>query len=137
MGDMSLLVYGYSIGDTLVYRISDPIILNLKRKDSGDYRGRFAYVKLRETMSLLLLYLLENAGKGIIKDDELITFVWEQRGLKGSYHRLWQVMTSLKKKMQDIGFEQDFIYRVNSNGYMVREGIVSPIYRHWSGSNDC
>lgn len=135
MGDMNLLVYGYSIGDKLVYRISEPIILNLKR-NSGDCKGKFAYVKLRKTMSLLLLYLLENAGKGIVKDDELIAFIWDQRGLKGSYHRLWQVMSSLKKKMRDIGVEQDFIYRVNSDGYMVREDFLSPIYRPWNDNNE-
>lgn len=127
MDKINFFAYGYYLGDDLFYHVSDSIILNFKEKN-GEKRGKLHYVKLRETMSNLLLHLLENAGRGIIRDDDLLTSVWDQRGLRGTRPRLWQVMITLKKKMQDIGIEQDFIFRVNGDGYIIRKSFISPLY---------
>ena len=79
-------------------------------------------------MSLLFTYLLENANDRIISDDELLMEVWDRRGLKGSNHRLWEVMKDLKMKLKELGLDDSFILRVNGNGYLLKDGMVSQLH---------
>jgi len=59
-------------------------------------------------MSLLFLYLLENASHRVVIDSEIIKEIWIKNGLKGSAHRLWEVMANLKKKIIALGLERGF-----------------------------
>jgi DNA-binding winged helix-turn-helix (wHTH) protein len=120
-------IYGYSIGNTLLYHRSAAALINTDRiRDTS--RGQMTCIRLRKTMAVLLEYLLSHAECGFISDDELISCIWERNGLKGSSARLWQVMSSLRKRLQEAGCSEEFIFRVNSGGYMLREKIISPVY---------
>ncbi|HIE9359439.1 TPA: winged helix-turn-helix domain-containing protein [Klebsiella quasipneumoniae subsp. similipneumoniae] len=126
MDDGKLELYGYCIGDEFFYYISGSCFLNIRNSDNRD--GKVVYVKLRKTMSNLLVYLLENSDKEIIEDTALLESVWDENGLKGSQHRLWQVMDELKKKIRKVGIQEDFIYRVNGSGYVMNKNIIYPLY---------
>lgn len=125
MDDKNLELYGYGIGNVFLYYIATSCFCK-NAECSGE---QYPHVKLRRTMSNLFIYLLENADKKIISDSELLEFVWDKNGLKGSQHRLWQVMDGLKKKLKNIGISEGFIYRVNNNGYMVNKNIIFPLYK--------
>ncbi|ELV3390604.1 helix-turn-helix domain-containing protein [Enterobacter hormaechei] len=120
-------VYGYSIGDALFYHVSAAALINTCeiRNSAG---CKLTCIRLRRTMAILLEYLLANADRGIIRDNELISSIWEENGLKGSSARLWQVMSSLRKKLTEAGFSEEFIFRVNGEGYMLRENIITAVY---------
>lgn len=121
-------LYGYKIGKNLLYHVSGSVILNIDNVQHRD-RSQRVCIRLRKTMAVLLEYLLSHAEKGLISDTELISKIWEENGLKGSSARLWQVMSALKKKIDDAGCEQDIIFRVNGEGYMLRETLISPLYQ--------
>lgn len=128
-------LYGYRIGDSLLYPLSSVLIpLEVNRLPGG--KGR-APIKLRKTMALLLEYLLSNAADDFISDAELIENVWEKNGLRGSSARLWQVINSLRIKLHDAGCEKDIILRVNCSGYMLRHGSISPLFFSDDMHNPC
>lgn len=121
------VIYGYSIDNTLFYHVSAAALINTDkiRNATG---CQLTCIRLRKTMAILLEYLLAHADRGVIRDDELISCIWEDNGLKGSSARLWQVMSSLKKKITEAGYPDEFIFRVNGGGYMLREKIIMPVY---------
>lgn len=121
------VVYGYSIGNTLLYHVSAAALINTD-KIHNTTSCQLTCIRLRKTMAILLEYLLSHADRGVIRDDELISCIWEDNGLKGSSARLWQVMSSLRKKLTEAGCPDEFIFRVNGGGYMLREKIITSIY---------
>ncbi|HIE9359476.1 TPA: winged helix-turn-helix domain-containing protein [Klebsiella quasipneumoniae subsp. similipneumoniae] len=118
--------YGFVLNGILFYHPSSALLINLNRL-KGESRG-LSYIKLRKTMSVLFTYLLKNTGTRPISDNELLTEVWDKNGLKGSSHRLWEVMASLKGKLYDLGIKDNIILRVNSEGYMICSALVYPLY---------
>lgn len=127
MDNCKSVIYGYIIDDNLFYHVSAAALIN-----TGKIRNtascQLTCIRLRRTMSILLEYLLSHANRGVIRDDELISCIWEENGLKGSSARLWQVMSSLRKKFTEAGFPDEFIFRVNGGGYILRENLITPVY---------
>lgn len=119
-------VYGYKIDDEFLFFSSSRLVLNVTRV--SEESNKISFLKFRKTMSLLFTYLLENANDRIISDDELLMEVWDRRGLKGSNHRLWEVMKDLKMKLKELGLDDSFILRVNGNGYLLKDGMVSQLH---------
>ncbi|EOZ9391013.1 winged helix-turn-helix domain-containing protein [Enterobacter hormaechei] len=126
MTDNLTHVYGYKIGEYILFQLADRTLFNTRRVSKVSHK--INSLKLRSTMSLLLCYLLENANGKVVSDDELLFYVWDQNGLKGSNHRLWEVMNELKRKVKELGMEEDIILRINSNGYFIKDGYVSPLF---------
>lgn len=113
--------YGYRLPDDVFYIIEERVLFNYSK-------GNFRRIQLRTTMANLLCYLLNNAHKGIITDDELMIKVWEDYDLKASSHRLWQVFRDLREKLEEVGLLTDIFFRVERRGYMVELGKIHPLY---------
>ena len=121
----SKVIYGYNIGNEILYQVSGRALLNIKRVSGMS--SKVHLIKLRKTMAELFLYLLKNATKRVVYDDEILTQIWDKHGLKGSHHRLWQVMKDLKIKVIEIGLTEDFIIRVNGKGYLLKHEVILPL----------
>lgn len=89
---------------------------------------RYKPVRLRSTMSRLLLFLLEKGNIGLIRDEHIMKNVWEIHGLKASGPRLWQVVNDLKNKLAKVGVDNNFIMRVEGRGYLLNNLYVESIY---------
>lgn len=126
MTDSLKKAYAYSIGREVLYQTSGCLLLNIQRV--GESSTKVCSLKLRKTMSELFLYLLENATTRVVSDEELLTQVWDKNGLKGTPHRLWEVMKDLKRKISELGVDEEFILRINSHGYLIKDGFVLPLY---------
>lgn len=122
----NLQVYGFIINDSFLYHISSMslIMMDVSRESSKE---RKKTVRLRKTMSLLFVYLLRNAGE-VISDVTLLREVWEKNDLKGTHHRLWEVITALNKILKSVGISTDLILRINSSGYMINKKRVALLY---------
>lgn len=116
---MKLSMYGYCINSVVQYRVSDSFLFNIENKKC---------IHLRKTMARLLHFLLMSAKEGIITDNDILHHVWEKHNLQASGARLWQVMQSLRKKFEEVGLENNFIFRVEGRGYVVLERHVVPLY---------
>lgn len=125
MKDTLKVIYGYDIGNEILYQVSGRALLNIKRVSGTS--SKVYSIKLRSTMAELLFYLLKNATKRVVYDDEILTQIWDRHGLKGSHHRLWQVMKALKIKIIEIGLAEDFIIRVNGKGYLLKNEVILPL----------
>ncbi len=119
----NLQVYGFIINDFFLYHVSSMslIMMDVSRESSKE---RKKTVRLRKTMSLLFVYLLGNAGE-VISDVTLLSEVWEKNGLKGTHHRLWEVITALNEILKSVGVCTDLILRINSSGYMINKKRVA------------
>ncbi|MBZ7671397.1 CadC family transcriptional regulator [Klebsiella grimontii] len=90
--------------------------------------ARYSPVRLRSTMSRLLLFLLEKGHIGLIRDEHIMKNVWEMHGLKASGPRLWQVVNDLKTKLARVGIDDNFIMRVEGRGYLINNLYFESIY---------
>jgi DNA-binding winged helix-turn-helix (wHTH) protein len=122
---MEKQVFGYHIEPDIYIEIAKKRVINTNF-DNHLYGGKQTI--LRDTMFRLLLCLLENANGSIIPNSTLLSGVWDMSGLMSSNQRLWQVMQSLKSKLHLIGISDDFIFRVESKGYYVKESMITVLY---------
>lgn len=79
-------------------------------------------------MGNLLYYLLENADKECISDEEIMSEVWEKHDLRASYSRLWQVYRDLNYRLTDIGVDINLLTRVKRlRGYKVNASMCTKL----------
>lgn len=106
------VLYGYSIGDSLEFRVSPSILINIKTGKT---------LRLRATMSRLLNYLLFRSKEKLIEDERIMVDVFENYGLRCSKQRLWQSIRALKNVMMRLGYNNELILRVNNAGFTLSD----------------
>ncbi len=116
---MNMGIYGYKIGVSVVFCVSPPHLMNTLNGKS---------VKLRSTMSKLLLFLIEHANMNKVGDDVIMEEVFEFSGLRHSPQRLRQAVNALEKLLAGIGMGRRLTCRVDGNGYAILNTTVSVIY---------
>lgn len=118
-------LFGYRINQDVYVDIENKTLVNVSKVTSAHVRHS---ITLRDTMFRLFVFLLGNADGGIIENEEILTYVWDMYGLSSSNQRLWQVMHALKDKLRRAGLPEDFIMRIESKGYYVREDMITALY---------
>lgn len=122
---MEKTIFGYYIGSDVHFDIKNKTLINVNKNLSSRQKTQ---VILRDTMLRLLAFLLDNANGTVIDNTDILINVWEVHGLSSSNQRLWQVMQGLKIKLSLVGIADDFIMRVDSKGYYVRENMITVLY---------
>lgn len=118
-------IFGYYIGADVHFDLANRTLINVNKNLSSRQKTQ---VILRDTMLHLFTFLLDNANGAVIDNNDILINVWEMRGLSSSNQRLWQVMQGLRKKLSLVGIPDDFIMRVESKGYYVRENAITVLY---------
>jgi len=108
---MVLITYGYCINDTVEFRLTSAMLVNTLNGSS---------VRLRKTMARLLGFLLSQAKENAIKDDVIMTEVFENFDLRCSRPRLWQAMHTLEELLRKTGVDGDVFTRQDAKGYSLR-----------------
>ncbi|WP_439024243.1 winged helix-turn-helix domain-containing protein [Klebsiella pneumoniae] len=118
--------FGYILGDD----INGVLVLKENRVliPLNFHKISQKHIYLRQTMFRLLEFMLERGNSGLLRDEIIMRSVWEAYGLKSSGPRLWQVMNELKKKLFDLGVDEDLIMRVEGRGYMLNTAGYEPVY---------
>jgi len=124
---MNYRLYGYLIGKDFHFDISSRCLYRLTF-DGSEKSIMFGALFFNDTMAHLFLYLLDNARTGNVTKEELLMRVWVNNGLRPSTQRLWQVFTSLNKKMSDLGMPEKFIQYSKGNGYRIDYSDITPLY---------
>lgn len=122
---MEKFIFGYCIGNDVHFDLSKKILVNVDPAQRARHRTQ---VILRDTMFRLFVYLLENANGSIIDNADILLEVWDKYGLSSSNQRLWQVVQALKEKLALVGVPGDFIMRIESKGYYLRESKITVLY---------
>lgn len=122
---MNKIIFGYYIGTDVHVDIKNKTLINVNKTLSSRQKTQ---VVLRDTMLRLFTFLLDHADGKIVDNTDILIYVWESNGLSSSNQRLWQVMKALKAKLKLVGIRDDFIMRVDSKGYYIREGMVTVLY---------
>ena len=104
---------GYKL---LGYKLADNIFYCLHHREIIALRGTRTQVQLRSTMACLLEYLLAHGRERLVSDEELMINVWEKNNLRPSAQRLWQVIQTLKSRLNQAGVESTLIVRVICEG---------------------
>lgn len=121
----NVVVFGYLINESVLFHISKDNLININGKKASNVSS---YSYLRETMSRLLLYLLENCTRENISIEDILFNVWDRYDLQSSKPRLWQVMKTLKINLISIGVSEDFITQEIGGFYTVRSEFVRVLY---------
>ncbi|MEE4448618.1 hypothetical protein [Serratia sp. C2(1)] len=119
------VIFGYLIAENVLFDIKKYNLINInckKIKSVSTFSG------MRETMSRLLIYLLENCTREHISIEDILFNVWDKYDLQSSTSRLWQVMQTLKINLNEIGVPQNFITQTNSNAYTIKTDLVRVLY---------
>ena len=115
------IVFGFLLKGGVLFLKENNILVNLNR-------AKFKRIQLRSTMGNLLYYLLENADKECISDEEIMSEVWEKHDLRASYSRLWQVYRDLNYRLTDIGVDINLLTRVKRlRGYKVNASMCTKL----------
>ncbi|MEN0581395.1 hypothetical protein AAIG39_20670 [Phytobacter palmae] len=122
---MNKEIFGYHIFPDIYFELEKKSLINVSQKHMTQ---RTNVVFLRDTMFRLLVFILENAGEGIIYDATILLEVWDRYGLSSSNQRLWQVMSALKNKLRMTNAPEDLIMRVDSKGFFVRKDLITVLY---------
>ncbi|HBE9181138.1 TPA: hypothetical protein KNH08_004064 [Serratia fonticola] len=128
---MEKYTFGYYIGSDVHFDIQKKLLVNVNQRAQKKVQ-----VVLRDTMFRLFIYLLEHADGTIVDNSDILLNVWDKYGLSSSNQRLWQVMQALKFKLNLVGIPSDFIMRVESKGYYVRENMITVLYSDKKASSD-
>lgn len=112
-------IYGYKIGESVIYCVSPSHLVNTLNGQS---------VRLRETMGELLLFLIENAYMNKVNDKEIMDAVFECRGLRCSHQRLWQAVNTLEQYLARVGIVRKLTSRIDGNGYAILNATISALY---------
>ncbi|MBC3382209.1 winged helix-turn-helix domain-containing protein [Serratia fonticola] len=122
---VNLRPYGFRLSEKLIYLSEERLLINHDK-------ASLVRIQLRQTMANLLLFLLNNADKKFISDDELMEKVWEENELRASTHRLWQVTRDLRHKLIEAGLENDLFCREGRKGFVVNPKGISPLFHSHS-----
>ncbi|MNG55526.1 hypothetical protein D3C79_135920 [compost metagenome] len=120
-----VVVFGYLIAEDVFFDIKKYNLININCKK---IKSVSTCSCMRETMSRLLVYLLENCSRENISIEEILFNVWDKYELQSSTSRLWQVMQTLKINLTTIGVPQNFITQTTSNSYTVKTDLVRVLY---------
>lgn len=122
---MEKIIFGYYIGADVHFDLNKKTLVNVNIHLRTRQRMQ---VMLRDTMFRLFVFLIEHANGSIIDNSDILLNVWDKHGLSSSNQRLWQVMHALKFKLSLVGIPDDFIMRVESKGYYVKEHMLTVLY---------
>lgn len=122
---MEKFIFGYYIGNDVHFDLKKQLLVNM---DPTQRARRQTQVILRDTMFRLFVYLLDHADGSIINNVDLLIEVWDKHGLCSSNQRLWQVVQALKEKLALVGVPSDFIMRIETKGYYVKEHMITVLY---------
>ncbi|MCK7229999.1 helix-turn-helix domain-containing protein [Enterobacter asburiae] len=125
---MNYQLYGYLIGKEFHFDIENRCLYRLSASGS-EKNLLFGALFLNSTMMNVLLYLLQNGLKRSVPKTELLKKIWEENDLSPSTQRLWQVLTSLNKKLSTLGFPDGFIHYYKGEGYRIDYSEITPLYK--------
>nr|EKU4731933.1 hypothetical protein [Kluyvera ascorbata] len=117
MSEMKL--YGYIIYDTLEYRISTKMLINIKN-------GKIK--RLGDTKARLFNYLVEHADKKFIADETIFTQVFENNGLRCSKSYLWAMIRQVHAAFLSVGYERAPLKRYEGKGYVIESNSIKKFY---------
>ncbi|MEJ8833119.1 helix-turn-helix domain-containing protein [Enterobacter cloacae] len=124
---MNYQLYGYLIGKDFHFDIESRCLYRLTASGS-EKNLLFGALFLNPTMMNVLLYILQNGLKRGVSKSELLKNIWEENNLSPSTQRLWQVLTSLNKKLSILGFPEGFISYYKGEGYKIEYCDITPLY---------
>lgn len=112
----------YVIDNSLLY-IIDAGTLKLKNDSSDE-----SY-KLTPILNRLLVYIIENRGR-VIQKDEFLREVWEKYGIEGSVNTLTQYLSNLRRILRDFIPEKECIVTYPRQGYTFSSEIMVEEFRN-------
>jgi hypothetical protein len=115
----TLTLYGYSIYQSLVFKIASRTLINV---NNGKIK-RFG-----ETKARLFIYLLTNAENRYISDEQIFVDVFEIHGLRCSKSYLWRMIRQLHIAFISVGFERAPLRRYEHKGYKIDTDSILEIY---------
>jgi len=124
---MNYRLYGFKIGKDIHFDIHNKCIYRLTTLGK-DNNFVFSTIQFNDTMMNLFLYLLLHGRDRVISKDELLKKIWEEKNLTPSSQRLWQVYTSLNKRIKELGVPEQLLQHIKRSGYTVNGDDVIPIY---------
>lgn len=124
---MSYELYGYLIGKDFHFDIENKCLYRLTT-NATEKNLIFGAMHFNDTMMNLFLYLLCHARDKSISKDELLKNIWEENDLSPSTQRLWQVYTSLTRKIYAMGVPDGFIQYSRLTGYKIEYTDIRPLY---------
>lgn len=126
---MEKLIAGYYIGQFVQFDLSHRRLSCLDPKS----RSTIKEYRMRDTMTRLFLFLLQNANNKVVLKKDILYHVWDVHGLKSSNQRLWQVMQSLQLRLLSLQVPGDFIISKQTpegTGICLNGKIIKPYYFH-------
>lgn len=112
-------LYGYSLNEGLEYNIASRTLINV---NNGKIK------RLGKTKARLFAYLLANADRNYILDEDIFIDVFENNGLRCSKSYLWEMIRQLHLAFISVGYARAPVHRYEHKGYRVDSENVVEIY---------
>lgn len=121
-------LFGFIIDNDIQLDIANKRLVKINSL-SPEKWVHFSAVTLNDAMVRLLVFLLQQHGKGQrLTKTEILKKVWDDNSYSSSSQKLWQTVKELRLRLDALGLPHDFIVNVKGAGYTLNNAIVTPLF---------
>lgn len=106
----------FVIGTSIIFTSGDGILRNTELPGTE--------VTLTTTACRVFVYLLDNAGKEISRD-ELLDAIWTQYGLAPSENSLNQYISIIRRGLAEVGSQSEIIHTIPKKGFIIEKELIT------------
>ncbi|MCP1107554.1 helix-turn-helix domain-containing protein [Serratia nevei] len=121
-------LFGFIIDNDIQLDIANKRLVKINSL-SPEKWVHFSAVTLNDAMVRLLVFLLQQHGKGKkLTKTEILKKVWDDNSYSSSSQKLWQTVKELRLRLDALGLPHDFIVNVKGAGYTLNNPVVTPLF---------
>ncbi|MGP3073841.1 winged helix-turn-helix domain-containing protein, partial [Serratia ureilytica] len=125
---MERSLFGFIIDNDIQLDIANKRLVKINSL-SPEKWVHFSAVTLNDAMVRLLVFLLQQHGKGQkLTKTEILKKVWDDNSYSSSTQKLWQTVKELRLRLDALGLPHDFIVNVKGAGYTLNNPVVTPLF---------
>lgn len=119
-------LYGYFILPYTQFELSHRQLVNI---EGSMATRRTVRTVMADVYFRVLLYMVQNADKDIIRDDEIVATVWGPNAPEKIFRELNSIIDDLRIMLAPIGAgNYPLITRVGNEGYKIKSDMIEPLY---------
>lgn len=127
--EMYRTIFGFLINENIQVDIRNRRIIRFTTDNIGrSYYLNVSVTVIKEQSMFLLAYLLANGRDKLVRRDDILRNVWDERNLKSSSQILWSALKELRTELKLLGFDDGFIKSEKGGLYSINARKIQALH---------